>query len=255
MNSFEAKTIIQLYRPVGADADDRQIAEALEMARRDPELAQWLEDEQKFQQAVREKFRQIPIPSEHKEKLLAQGIRGLSGDQKMIRPQQWWRNPVNWRTAAAILVLIGLGLALTGLWNRPRVADTFSDYESRMVRSALREYRMDLVTNDLSQIREWMASRGAPADFIVPDGLSSLSLTGGGVLRWRNHPVTMVCFNRGDDQMLFLFVMNRSAVEDPPSATPELEKISKLLAASWTDGDKTYLLAGPEEADFLQKYF
>jgi hypothetical protein len=27
-----------------------------------------------------------------------------------------------------------------------------------------------------------------------------------------------------------------------------------MLAARWTRGDNTYVLAGPEEADFLKKY-
>jgi len=27
-----------------------------------------------------------------------------------------------------------------------------------------------------------------------------------------------------------------------------------MLAARWTQGDNTYVLAGPEEADFLKKY-
>ena len=64
----------------------------------------------------------------------------------------------------------------------------------------------------------------------------------------------MVCFDRGDRQMLYLFVMNRSAVQDPPSASPVVAKVSKLITASWTQGDKTYVLAGPEEANFTGKY-
>ncbi len=123
-----------------------------------------------------------------------------------------------------------------------------------MVRSALREYRMDLVTNDLSKVRHLMASRGAPSDFSVPKGLSQLPLTGGGVLQWRNHPVSMVCFNGGDNKMLFLFVMNRSAVKDPPPTIPNLGQINKLQTASWSEGNKTYFLAAPQEIKSLGKY-
>jgi len=54
--------------------------------------------------------------------------------------------------------------------------------------------------------------------------------------------------------MLFLFVMKRSAVKDPPPKTPQLAKVRQMLVASWTLGDNTYVLAGPEEADFLKKY-
>lgn len=241
----DAKKILQLYRPGCNNANDRQMDEALKLARHDADLGNWLEQHSRFQIALREKFLEIPAPANLKERILAQ--------PKIIRPLPFWRNSVSLRMAASIVLLIGLGLGAL-LWNKSRVPDRFADYQSRMVRSALREYQMDLVTNDLQEVRQWMASRGAPADFSLPKGLAQLQLSGGGVLRWRNHPVSMICFNRGDNEMLFLFVMNRSAIEDPPSEKAELEKISKLAAASWTDGDKTYLLAGPEEANFLQKY-
>jgi hypothetical protein len=64
----------------------------------------------------------------------------------------------------------------------------------------------------------------------------------------------MICFHRGDQQMLFLFVMNRNAVKNPPPDSPTFVKVSKLSTVSWSDGDKTYFLAGPEEPNFLQKY-
>jgi hypothetical protein len=246
MTILEAKKILQLYRPSGHDADDRQVAEALELAKRNPELGLWLAQHGRFQTALREKFLEITPPASLKEKILA--------SQKMIRPLPFWQNPVSWRMAASIVLLIGLGLSATALWRNSRIPDKFADYESRMVRSALREYRMDLVTNDLKEVRQLMATHGAPADFSLPKGLAQLKLTGGGVLRWRNHPVSMICFNRGDDEMLFLFVMDRAAVKDPPSQKAGLEKINKLAAVSWSEDNKTYLLAGPEEAHFLQKY-
>jgi hypothetical protein len=77
---------------------------------------------------------------------------------------------------------------------------------------------------------------------------------GGGLLRWRSNPVAMVCFDRGDRQMLFLFVMDRSAIPDPPPTTPKIAQVNKLLTASWTQGDRTYVLAGPEDAEFVRKY-
>jgi len=113
---------------------------------------------------------------------------------------------------------------------------------------------MDLVTNDMQQVRKFMASRGAPADYDLTQGLGHLQLTGGGRLTWRSQPVTMVCFDRGDKQMLFLFVMKRTAVKDPPPETPRLAKVRQMLTASWTHDDNTYVLAGPEEADFVKKY-
>jgi hypothetical protein len=246
VNSSEARAVLLLYRPGTADTADPQMVEALELARQDPELGRWFDQHRAFQKAMRAKFRQIEVPAHLKTSLLAQ----KPTRQTFIPPQAWWRSPV-WLTAA-VAVLLLLGVA--GVWLRPRIPDRFANYQSRMVSEAQREYRMDLVTKDMQQIRQFMATRGAPADYDVTSGLGHLQLTGGGRLTWRSHPVTMVCFDRGDKQMLFLFVMRRSAVKDPPPETPQLARVRQMLTASWTQGDNTYVLAGPEEANFAKKY-
>lgn len=247
MNRSEAKEILQFYRPGCDDANDPQMVEALALAVRDPQLGEWLEDHKQFQTAVRKKLQEIEVPVTLKDRILA--------ERKTIRPQVWWREPFLLATAAAIVLLIGVGIAIVGVSMRPRAQDRFADYKNRMVSSALREYRMDIISADLGEVRRLIATRGAPTDFSIPKKLAQLPLTGGGVLHWHNHPVAMVCFNRGNNQMAFLFVMDRSAVKDPPAAAPKLARVNKLLAASWSEGEKTYLLAGPEEADFLGKYF
>jgi hypothetical protein len=113
---------------------------------------------------------------------------------------------------------------------------------------------MDWQTGDMRELREKIAAKGGPADYELTKGIAKLKLTGGAVMPWRNNPVTMVCFDRGDKQMLFLFVMKRTAVKDPPPKSPQLAKVNDLLTASWTSGDETYLLAGPQEPEFAQKY-
>jgi hypothetical protein len=246
MNSSQAKEILLLYRPGTADAADPQMVEALESARRDPELGRWFEQHRAFQKAMRAKFQDIQVPAHLKSSLLIQG----AAPPNLVAPRTWWHPRVLLVAVAAVLLLLGLA----AVWLRPSVPDRFANYQARMVSEAQREYTMDLVTNDMRQVRQFVARHDAPANYYVPRGLERLQLTGGGRLTWRSNPVTMVCFDRGDKQMLFLFVMKRSAVKDPPPATPQVSKVSQMLTASWTRGDNTYLLAGPEEPDFVHKY-
>jgi hypothetical protein len=242
MNRREAERALLLYRPGTPDVRDPEIAEALELARQDPELRRRHEQHCAFQTAVREKLRQIEAPADLKARLLA--------PRKVVSLPVWWRSPL-WITAVAAMGLLFLGLV--ALWNKPRTPDQFADFQTRMIRAVLREYAMDLKTNDMQQVREFLASRGAPADYVVSPGLEQLKLTGGGALRWRSNPVSMVCFDRGGNQMLYLFVMSSAAVKDPPPPTPRVAEIKQVQVATWTREGKSYLLAGPKDSA-LQKY-
>jgi hypothetical protein len=243
MNSSEAREILMLYRPGTADAEDPQIIEAMAVARQNPSLARWFDQHCAFQTAMRSKLRGVEVPL-HLKAALRSGV-------KVVQPKNWWRTPAFLVPAAAVALL----LTFAGVWAiKPSAPNRLANFETRMVGSARREYRMDIETNDMHTVREYLVSKGAPGDYGVTQGLQRLTLTGGGVLRWRNHPVSMVCFDRGDRQMLFLFVLDRSALKDPPKATPGISRLDDFVAVHWSKGNKTYILAGPEEPGFVDKY-
>ena len=238
MTSAEAKKTLGLYRPGSSDASDPEVAQALEQTQRDPELRQWFEQSCAFHSAMREKLRQISVPDDLKENILSK--------ERSVRPVQ----VAFWLKVAAVLVLL---LGLAAFWFQPRPRDRFGDYRLRMVRAALKQYRMEIVTNDLNAVRQFLRERGAPADYVVPDGLEKQTLAGGGRLEWRGNPVSMVCFQGADKRMLFMFVVGRSVLKDAPAAVGELARVNKLLTESWSQGDKTYILAGPEDSALLRR--
>jgi hypothetical protein len=246
VNRAQAQRVLLLYRPGTAESGEPEMMEALELARRDPELGRWFEEHRSFQQGMRTRLRQMEAPAHLRTSLLARA----QVQPPQVSPLPVWRRSAWWLAAAAVVMLA----VAAGLWISPRPGAQFANYSARMVGGALREYQMDIKTNDMRLVRQGLAARGAPADYVVPQGLERLRLTGGGRLTWRSNPVAMVCFDRGDNQMLFLFVLDRSAVKDPPPATPQVARVNELLTVSWTRGDKTYLLAGPAEAGFVQKY-
>lgn len=240
MTSQEAREALSLYRPGSAEGDGPQVAEALAQVQRDPELREWFERTGQFHRTLREKFREIPVPTGLKEKILS--------NNKIVRVP-WWRQP-SWLAAAAAVVALLLGWVFLG--QQPQAKDRFSDYRSRMIRFALRNYAMDIMTNNLAPVRSHLQQHGTPSDFPLPKALEKLAVTGGGSLDWRGNPVSMVCFDRGDKQMVFLFVMDRSGVKDAPRS-PERVKVNKLVTECWSQDDKTYLLAGPEGSAVLSR--
>ena len=245
MNLDQAKQILLLYRP-GTDEIDPETAEALELAKQIPELGRWFEQQQTFDAALRTKLRGIPAPPGLKRALLKR--------EKVLRPPvEFWRRPI--LVAAAAIIVAFLGLAL--FWLRPSVPNRFVHFRETMVSAAVRMYGMDFETKDPEQLRQFFAGKGSPADYDLTAGLAKLQLKGGGLLRWRGNPVSMVCFDRGTGDTLFLFVLKRAAIKDALPLNPseaDLEQVDGLLTASWTRGDETYVLAGPNEPDFARKY-
>lgn len=242
MTSEQAKAILALYRPGSPDAEDPYFAPALSRAREDSALADWFARHCASYQSLQKTWRQLPVPADLMENILA--------GQKILKPSFGQRYALALAAAAAVLILAALTLSQLNF----RGEDRFENFRSRMVSSALRSYEMDIVTNRTDAVRAYLETHGAPADYQVPKKLAELSTTGGGVLRWRNHPVSMHCFDRGQGQMVFLFVIHRSAMPNPPAESPQIAKENKLLTMSWSEGDRTYVLAGPDEPGFEGKY-
>ena len=251
MNRTEAQQILLLYRPGTADAEDPQIAEALALAKNDTDLARWFEEHGARQTALRAKFRQIAPPAGLKEQIISEhaaSLRRFSARQK-----------IQFALAVALLVLFGM----LAVFSFPRRApdNTLAIFQNQMVRVALSPYAMDLATNEPAPIRAYLARNNAPADFELPTPLQQAELTGCAVEEWQGAKVAMICFRTGKTLApdvasdLWLFVIDRAAVKDTPDATtPQLAKVNRLITATWTQGDKLYLLGTVGDEAAVKQY-
>jgi len=246
----EAKQTLALYRPGTADRDDPEFAEALALAQRDPELARWLADHCALQAAIRAKFQQIAVPDGLKEQILS---------ERKARFMPVLQRRTVLLAAAAALVFLALGV--WSLYQRPREDNSFSNFRDWMARKVLRGYpQMDRETNDLKQILQYVADHGPRGDYALPKPLAKTSPTGCAVFPWHGRSVAMVCFNSGKmapptTPDLFLFVISRSEVEKPPATNAlQMTRVNALVAASWSAGDKTYVLAGLGDEAFIRHY-
>ena len=249
MNNREAKEILLLYRPGTADRDDPEIAAALEVAQHEPELARWFEEHCQIQEALRAKFAQIAVPEGLKEQILSERkmrVGHFSGRKTVL-------------VAAAATAVAAIVIVAAMFYFQPAEDMSFSGFQHRMV-ATVREYpRMDLETNDLGQIRSFLAAKGR-GNFELPSALAKAAGTGCKVLTWQDKPVAMICFNSGttkdpSEPDLFLFVIAHGDVPGAPGASsPRFGQTSRLNTASWTAGDKTYLLGTFGEKELLTRY-
>jgi hypothetical protein len=242
VNNAEAKRILIGYRPGREAVVDPDVAEALEETRRDPALAQWWKQQQAFHAAMAKGLAEAPVPP---------GLREQIRLRAKLVPFPWWRQTKVWAAAAAVIVLFA-GAAL--LWQPERTDDSFATFRSRMVRTVLRQYRMDIETNDMARIRAFLATNSAPADYSLPPGLERLPPLGAGVLSWQADRVSMVCLDSGGQGTLFLFVADGSGLKQLPGATKEFAQVSKLTTVSWMDRGKVYVLAMHGNREALEKY-
>lgn len=251
MNNHEAKQILLLFRPGTADETDPSFDEARQLARTDPELAQWLKAHSEAYLVLRQKFQSIPIPAGLKEQILSERKIHRSAFQ------------IYWRPALAIAAVVALLLGIYAtVWHVPQ-ADRYATYRKRMTETALRSYYMELISRDPAAIRAFLKSKNAPADYSLPSGLRTASVVGCVASKWHGNPVSMICFKSGrplpagDQSDLWLFVTDRKTIANPPSEerrAPVFARVNKATTASWSGDGKIYLLAAVGDEAFLRKY-
>jgi uncharacterized membrane protein YbaN (DUF454 family) len=235
MNNQEAKLILQAYRPGGRDTFDPLFAEALEQARRDPELQKWFTEEHLLDSQIQFKLRSaVAIPRDLKANLLAL--------RKIIRPVPWWFQPMKLAAAAAIILLIGLAAFLL----LPQKPTQLVLFREKMIHYSMQEHgHITFESPDIAKIQQWLQARGVDANFELPAGLQGKPAQGCRVVDWNGHQATMICFVLEDGKHMDLFVMDRAGLPSfPEGGEPQIVKTGGLMMTTWAKGGKVYLLTG-----------
>jgi len=251
VNKEQAKDILMLYRPGLPELDDSELAAALDLAKRDPELQRWLQEHEARQQVIRASFRAIPVPEGLKEQILSERKVHFS-------------LPLHRKAVVALVCVLSALLLLFTLFPFARQSEdkSFANFRSRMVRTASRHYpKMDLETSDPVQIRSYLSQHQAHGTYVLPAPLERVTPTGCALLQWQGKPVSMVCFNSGSKPSantadLFLFIINRADVPNAPTTgKPEFAQTNSMATASWSEKDKTYVLAALGDEAFLRRFY
>ena len=255
MNRDDAKNILLLYRPGSADVADPQIVEALALVKQDVELARWFGEYCARQEVLRAKFRQIPVPAGLKEQIVSE-----QATQAKMSARR------NVMVAALAIVAIGASVLVSAQYwplfaGNAANKNTLANYQTRMIYVATSGYAMSYVTNDLTQIRAYLARNQAPADYTLPTSLEKADATGCAIEDWKGAKVSMICFRTGKPLPpgqpgdLWLFVVNRTSVKGAPDTTPpQFIQINRIATAVWAQGDKLYLLGTEGDEPAIQKF-
>jgi hypothetical protein len=235
MTPQEAREILRMYRRGIDDPSEPEVRAALELVRQNPELRRWYEEQSAVHDAIRTRLRSIQPPDHLPQRIIAKGRHNL------------WRVPLVWAAAAAVILFIAIAAVLEG--QKPRYA--FTAFRQKMVRTAMGGYDMPLMTNDLAAIRSYIRAQNGHGDYTLTAPLQKLSGRGCVVFPWHSRPVSLVCLDGGQGRDIFLFITDRNSVTGAPS-NREFKTIGRLPTASWSDGNKLYILAAKGDDAFLR---
>lgn len=241
MNNQEAKLILQAYRPNGQDALDPLFADALEQARRDPELQKWFADEMVLNARIQSRLETaISAPATLKSELLAL--------RKTVRPTPWWFQPMKLAAAVVAIALLGAGLLL--MTKKPAQLASFR--ETMAQRSSDMQDHVEFGSHDIAKIQQWLQGHNMATDFALPALLQGGTPQGCRLVDWNGHKATMICFMLNGEHM-DLFVMERNGLPNfPENGAPQFAKANGLMTAMWANNGKVYLLTGGSK-ELLQK--
>jgi hypothetical protein len=213
-------------RPWAPAAEDESVLAQGQAS--DPAISKLHEQQKEFNARVHEELEAIPVPTTLRDQILAR--------RKIVTVPRW-RSAQPLLAIAAALVILGVGLFY---WMPSREDTSLAGFRSRMVGFAVREYRMDVFTNDFTEVKHFLAQQKKPADFSLPPGLAKLPLKGGAAMNWQGKPVSMVCFASAAKTTLYMFVLN----EPLSSSSVRPEAVKGLNTVTWSTDGKTFLLAG-----------
>lgn len=244
MDNEEAKLILHAYRPGGEDASDPFFAEALEQARRDPGLGDWLADQRAFDVAMQGAMQAEKPPVKLRDAIM------LTRKVTALPPRRSRQFPVHpgfLALAAVIVVLLAVGILQVPQFRQNLVPSlTVSSFAHKaLALTTSGNITLGKMSADPGELRRWLAERGSPSQFDLPPGLQGVPGLGCQSLTFDGKKVSLMCFAVAENQIVHVFVVEESSLAGaPPSSRPVVHSTDGNAWATWTSGGKSYVMTG-----------
>lgn len=251
MDKEQARFILRSFRPDGADVDDRDFTEALDLAMRDRELGEWLAEERAFDSAFAGALSTIAIPETLREDILGclAGARGdfpqatdaddaaMIGALASIQPPEDLRRKILaamdhsataafprrslWRRVALPLAAAA-GVAFAFLLTRqtgttPGIGQAGPLPVDVVQAGFIRAYEspifsLDTNRDDHRELLDHLASRKLPCPGCLPPGLVGVKSIGCRELVIDGKRGSLICFDENENGIVHLIIFRREDV-------------------------------------------
>jgi hypothetical protein len=294
MDKEQARYILQSFRPDGADADDRDFAEALAIAIQDRELCEWLANERAFDATFSNALMSVKLPESLRHDILGclaaerGGIppAGDAMDHAMIGAISSLQVPVALRQRVITSVnqmtqttapkrplwyRLGLplaaaaGVALAFVLTQPGMTARLTGNHKVPVdivqANFIRAYEapgfsLDLKREDHRQLFASLKERKLPCPCGLPNGLTKVKGIGCRELIINGKRGSIICFDERTNGVVHLVVFQRSDIEgDIPTDKPQLHQNGRWATARWQHNDKVMFLIAATDVKKLSTLF
>jgi len=243
MDRKEAQLILSALRPGGPEATEPPFTEALVQTEADPELKAWWQAQQEFDRKIAAKLAEIPAPAGLRDEILAR--RKITRFEPRVRYSTW---------LAAAAVVAFLCVAGT-FW---RVANygpiDRSDYADAVV-SELGDKGPDLAmtSTDHGKLMAWLKAQNAPVGDMPPK-FDAMPTIGCQKYVIHGHTVSLVCFSLANGGIAHFFMVDKSALNDPPEENgAQFGNVKGWNVAAWSDSRMTYMVATQDSVATLKQ--
>ena len=230
----QAKLLLSAYRPGGADATDPAFAEALAQAERDPQLRAWLQESQRFDEAIAVKLRSVEVPANLRATILA--------GAKFSQPRRWWQGSRGWALAALLAVFA----SVAAFWfaKNSRLESWQTESLAVLEKIETGAVRFDAKNEHPAQLVDWLRKKAAPSPAAMPPALAAHPTFGCKMIDAGGRKVSLICFNMGGADQAHLFTTDRTGLRiEPPEKHPIFGKKDHWNLANWRSGEEVYMLA------------
>ena len=158
--------------------------------------------------------------------------------KKRVRIAGWWRRAA---AIAALLLLVGFLAKLVG------GDQSIDDFRNEMTARVLnKKISLEYPTQDVAEARRWLVSHQAPVYKECPQKIIDKKGMGCATIKWRNHTVSLICFERSTGKVVHLFIVDREAFGDIADGLLDAKQLDGLATAGWCRGKCVCLLVGSE---------
>ncbi len=228
MDKETLQTLLHAHRPDNAeDRRDPVFADALRETARDPELAAWFAESQKFDALMSKTLQGVPTPAALKNLILLNAEAGSNGRPKPASSSSTGaagkilpfphegRRPLLAFAAAAALVLAA---TLLWLWLPKRGTADYPPHALalRAISQTAEMPALQFVCYDAAMVAQWVNEHSAAHKMGQPlrKPMASMSMIGSSAMQWDGKPVIMIALQRGE-RMGMLYLVR---AEDFPAA-------------------------------------